>query len=296
MKKRLVHIVLAVFVFCAFCLVAFGGESHVLAAPASHDPSALRVSFIDVGKGDCILAQAGDTSVLIDAGYEKTAADVLAYLKDQGVEQLDAMVLTHYDRDHVGGVAKMGRGVDVETIYLPEYVGADENYTSCMTAVRELGVPTKLVKKELSIDVGGARLTILPSGVDYEPGDDGDEGNDNDASLVVTLVNGRDSYLFAGDLEEDGIDAFLEEDHDQYDVLKMARHGRRSKNTAKLLESVQPQIAVITDSKKDPADKKTLKLLEQSDVEVYRTSADGTVTIDSKGDGTYEVTMSENQD
>ncbi|MBR3160700.1 MAG: MBL fold metallo-hydrolase [Atopobiaceae bacterium] len=294
MKKRLVHIVLAVFVFCAFCLVAFGGESHVLAAPASHDPSALRVSFIDVGKGDCILAQAGDTSVLIDAGYEKTAADVLAYLKDQGVEQLDAMVLTHYDRDHVGGVAKMGRGVDVETIYLPEYVGADENYTSCMTAVRELGVPTKLVKKELSIDVGGARLTILPSGVDYEPGDDGDEGNDNDASLVVTLVNGRDSYLFAGDLEEDGIDAFLEEDHDQYDVLKMAHHGRRSKNTAKLLESVQPQIAVITDSKKDPADKKTLKLLEQSDVEVYRTSADGTVTIDSKGDGTYEVTMAEN--
>lgn len=261
-------------------------------APAATLASSLRVSFIDVGKGDCTLVQAGDASVLIDTGYENTAGDVLSHLRTQGVSHLDAMVITHYDRDHIGGIRAIGEGVDVGTVYLPGYEGADKNYRSCTSAVKALGAPTRQVTKELALDLGNARLAVFPSGVVYKPGTGGGEGNDNDASLVATLINGRDSYLFAGDLEEDGIAAYLKAKRGQFDVVKMPHHGRRSSNTADFLDEVQPQIAVITDAEKDPANKKVLKLLDSAGVETYRTSTNGTVVVESTGNGTYSASPS----
>lgn len=75
-------------------------------APSGISTSPVRVSIINVGKGDCILVQAGDASVLIDAGYENTVDVVLSHLRRQGVSHLDAMIITHYDRDHIGGIVR----------------------------------------------------------------------------------------------------------------------------------------------------------------------------------------------
>ena len=115
------------------------------------------------------------------------------------------------------------------------------------------------------------------------------EGNDNDMSLVATLAHGRDSYLFAGDLEEEGIRAYLAAGHGSFDVLKMPHHGEYSPGISELLDDVRPKIAAITDSVSDAADKKTLKLLKSAGVRTYRTSVDGTIIIDSDGSGTYSV-------
>ncbi|MBR3325998.1 MAG: MBL fold metallo-hydrolase, partial [Atopobiaceae bacterium] len=112
----------------------------------------LRVTFVDVGKGDCTLIKSGGEAVLIDTGYQNTADDVLAHLKKAGVSRLDAMIITHYDRDHIGGIRTIGEGVDVGAIYLPGYEGGDKNYRSCIKTVKELGVPTQLVTEELSLN------------------------------------------------------------------------------------------------------------------------------------------------
>lgn len=256
---------------------------------ASASPSPLCVTIMDVGKGDCILLREGDAAALIDTGYQSTADDVVSRLRAQGVTRIDAMVITHYDRDHVDGIRAIGNSVRVDTVYLPGYEGADKNYRSCVSDVEALGVPTQRVTKETSLRLGSARLTIFPPGVAYKPGTGKVEGNDNDMSLVVTLVNGRDSYLFVGDLEDDGIAAYLAADHGQFDVLKVPHHGQHAKNTSKLLDDVRPKIAVITDAEKDPADKKTLKLLKSANIQTCRTSIDGTIVIESDGSGTYSV-------
>ena len=272
------------------------GSTAASATTQSANPGAspsLRVSYIDVGKGDCMLVQANGAAILIDAGYDKTAKDVLSLLQEQGIKQLDAVVLTHYDRDHVSGIYDIGKGVDIGTIYLPGYEGSDDNYYECIDAVEKLEVPSKLVTKKLDLNVGGARLTVYPSTVTYQPGsDDGEEGNDNDMSLVATLTNGSDSYLFAGDLEEEGIDAYLAGKHGTFDVLKMPHHGRNSSNTEDFVDDVRPQIAIITDSKKESADKKVTKLLKSYDAEAYRTSKDGTIVVESDGNGNYQVSTS----
>lgn len=249
-----------------------------------------RVTCIDVGKGDCILVEAGGTAVLIDTGYRDTAGKVLSCLAERGIGHLDSIVLTHYDRDHVSGLRAVAEALDIDTVYLPSYKGSDKNYDTTMATIGDLSLAKKPITKETQCKLGQADLTIYPSGVAYEPGVRGEEGNDNDASLVVALRCGDDSYLFAGDLEEEGIEAYLQAGRGHYDVLKMPHHGERDGNTEDLLDDVGPRIALITDSSDDPADKKTSKLLKKRDVETYRTSVDGTIVVEGDGSGSYAVT------
>ena len=247
------------------------------------------VSFIDVGKGDCILLQSGESAALIDTGYDKTSASVLSYLAQRGVSHLDWVVLTHYDRDHVEGLQAIGKQVHVDTVLLPGYEGSDENYQTALRGAEALGVPTQQVTERLRLKLGDNDVEIFPSSVTYVAGTKNEEGNDNDMSLVATLTGNGASFLFAGDLEEEGIVAYLEGKHGQFDVLKMPHHGRKTSKTDELLEDVRPRIAIITDSDDDPADKKTLKLLDAAGADVYRTSTSGTIAISCDATGRYSI-------
>lgn len=252
-------------------------------------PEGVRVTVIDVGKGDCILVQVGEHAVLIDAGYEATSGKVVSYLRKQGIGRLDCLIVTHYDRDHVGGIGPVGNACSIGAIYLPGYMGADRQYRTAIADVRALGVPTQTVTDDIALELGEASLVIWHSNVGYIPNANGDEGNDNDCSLVVSLAFRGDSYLFAGDLEEEGIAGYLAASHGSYDVLKMPHHGEKKGNLGAFIAEVQPKIAVITDCPEEPADKKTLKVLKEAGVETYRTGDDGTVVVESDGAGSYSV-------
>ena len=299
MKK--VFILALVIVFALVVLVLAGcGQSKEQAsssAPASISASAnggdsagdTRVSFIDVGKGDCILLQAGKSSALIDTGYDSTTDDVLAYLEEQGVSHLDYLIVTHYDHDHVGGLGAIGKAIDIGKVFLPGYEGSDKNCKTAMAAVEDLGLNAQRVTETQHLKLGDDELSIFPSSVEYDPESEEGEGNDNDLSLVTTLTGKDASYLFTGDIEEEGIAAYLEGDHGQFDILKMPHHGRKAPGTEELLERTKPKIAIITDSEDKPAEKKTLKQLEEAGVDVHRASKSGTIVVRGDGAGGYSI-------
>lgn len=295
MKYRLKFAILVMF---ACVLLVFGGcgQAEDLSGGATsmndiaqNTSDSVRVSVIDVGKGDCILVQAGGSTALIDTGYDNTSGEVLSYLRNQGVTRLDCLVITHYDKDHVGGLRAIGKAFNIGAVYLPGYEGADKNYRATKATVNDLGLPAQQVTQKQVLAFGNASFTIYPSNLVYISDAKGNEGNDDDLSLVTTLVFGEDSYLFAGDLEKEGIAAFLKSGLGRFDVLKVPDHGQKSSNTGKLLEDVQPKVALITDSAADSADKKTLKLLAGCGADTYRTSERGTVVIESVGTGSYSV-------
>ena len=250
----------------------------------------VRVSFIDVGKGDCIIIQAGQAFGLIDTGYTNTAHKTAEYLHKQGVTQLEFVVITHYDRDHIGGLKTLGKAYSIRSLYLPDYAGADKNYQLLSSAIRELGLIPQSVRDTKKLRLENASITISPSGIPYDPKAKGDEGNDNDLSIVAELNHGDDSFLFTGDLESDGIEALLARTPGTFDILKMPRHGQKTPNTDELLDSIHPQVAVITDDEDEPANKKVLKLLAEADVKTYRTSIDGTIMVRCSGSGSYSIT------
>lgn len=296
MKKlaTLAFAILLTPVFLAVGGCGFAGNpsntSKSLPNNAQVQPGSTRVTVFDVGKGDCILVQTSNAAALIDTGYDETADDVVPFLLKQGIDHLDYLVITHYDKDHVGGVRAIGNALDIGTVFLPAYEGADKHYHSTIAAIKDLGLSTQTVSKTTELTLDEAAFAIFPSGVSYDPDAKGDEGNDNDMSLVVTLTSKGDSYLFAGDLEEEGVDAYLKGGHGTFGVLKVPHHGEKASNTGELLAQVQPKIALITDSEDEPASKKTLKALDKAAVPSYCTSDCGSIAVVSDGAGHYTVT------
>lgn len=292
MKRRTLFM-LAVIPALLFALLGCGeslaNDPDLRGEPAMQQGTC--VTCIDVGKGDCLLVQVGASAALIDTGYRDTADDVLAIMRAQGVSHLDALIITHYDRDHVEGLSSIAAGSSIGRVYLPGYVGTDKNYKTVAKALDGSGLKTQSVTDEVRLALGEGQLVIYPSNVTYMPGANGDEGNDNDVSLVVALTCGADSYLFAGDLEEEGVEAYLHAGHGRFDVIKMPHHGEGCSNTDELLNDVQPKIALITDSAGEPADKKVLKQLKKQGVETYRTSECGTIVVEGDGAGNYEVSV-----
>lgn len=86
--------------FLTFCLML-----TVLSGCSQRLPT-LTVTFFDVGKGDCILLECDGHAAMIDAGFDNTANDILSALADKGIDTLDFLLLTHMDKDHVGGADK----------------------------------------------------------------------------------------------------------------------------------------------------------------------------------------------
>lgn len=245
----------------------------------------LTVSFIDVGKGDCILAECGGSALMIDTGYSGTTEKVLRYLSGKGIDKLDALIITHYDKDHAGGAAGIAEALPAETIYLPDYESGSEHYEKLMDVINEKALHAVRVTSDTAVHLGSAEFTVFASSIAYDSS--GKEGNDNDVSLVISAKHGRDSFLFTGDIEKAGIKSFLKKNADTYGVLKMPHHGRKESNTDKLIEGTAPEYAVITDSADEPADKKVLSLLEG--VKTFRSSECGDIVIESGGDGKYTV-------
>ncbi len=276
-------------IICMLASLVLGFGAAAAGAEAAGEP--IRVIFLDVGKGDCILISKGGTHVLIDTGYADTAADVIAAIREAGADRLDAVILTHYDKDHVGGAKDILESFPVGQVYLPGYAGENKYYDAIMYLIRADGLPAEKVTEDVSFTLAGVRYDIFATDLAYIPSDGEKEANDNDVSLVVAMVNGDDSFLFAGDIESEGISAFLAAGHGTFDVVKMPHHGQNEKNSDEFINQVRMKIAVITDSEEEPVKKKMRKQLEAVGAEMYCSSENGRITVTGNGNGEYQVVV-----
>ncbi len=246
----------------------------------SHRPpegEPLEVAFLDVGKGDCVVLSFQEHTVMIDAGYDETSEKVLSYLSEKGIDEVDDLIVTHFDKDHAGGVPDILSNVVVDRVLSPDYEGAKKTYDAYLEAVEGWDGTEERVSGDLTFEVGKAMFEIFPSRVVYDP----EEKNDNDMSLVVRLTNGTETFLFMGDAEEEELDHYLSVHKDRADVIKMPHHGKKEDNSDDLLDTVMPQKAVITDSAGDPAQEKLLKLLRERGIEYHTTASEGDIIIHS---------------
>ena len=240
--------------------------------------SRLKVTFFDVGKGDAILLETEGETMLIDTGYDDTADVILDYLEEEEIRDLDWLVITHFDKDHVGGADRILEAVEVERVLEPDYESDSGQTREYKEALEALGLEPEKVTDTLVLDFPGTECTVYP------PRQEDYEEEDNDFSLVISLRIGNEGFLFAGDCEKERLSELLaEKDLElRHQVLKVPHHGREEKNSDKFLLAVSPEAAVITCSEKKEPDKEILELLSQLGAEVYLTS-EGTVTCVTDG-------------
>lgn len=205
------------------------------------------VVFLDVGHGDATFVRTPDgTTVLVDAGDRSEFMDcgeriVAPFLWANHVRSLDYLILTHADRDHMGGAPYLLEHFDVGTL-LVSTVTSDR---ALEREVRELctarGIPVRQLAPGDRIVAGDASLTVLhpPPGWPAEPV--------NETSLVLKLAWPGMDVLLAGDVEEDGERALLGSTV-RSTVLKSPHHGSNTSSTPAFVDAVDPELVVISGS------------------------------------------------
>jgi len=236
------------------------------------------VAVLDIGKADAIIITSGNHAVLIDAGEEDDGEKILAYLKEKKIKALDAMIITHFDKDHVGGADWVLFGVPVGTVYDANYESASKQYKQFISAIQAADVPRVRVVREMTLSFGNLALTLMPTALVSE--------DENDLSLVVSMSDGRHTFLFMADATEPRIAELLSGGILPHDFVKMPHHGRYEKNLPAFLDAVRPRVAAITDGKEKTADDETLKALASRGVETYATR-NGRILLNSDRKGLH---------
>ena len=242
-------------------------------ARGESETETLSVTFFDAGKADAILVRTGEHALLIDTGLNKNGAALVDALRAAGVQSLDMLLITHFDKDHVGGADSVLSSMPVGAVYQPDYPKDSKQMRQYLKAAQDAGVNPIALSENCELTMGGARLLI-----DVANEDDYGADEENDFSLVVSL-----RFPFAGDAEEARIGELLVEGDLAHDVLKVPHHGKKHDNNAAFFQAVSPRYAVITSSDDDPEKEETVRLLEEAGAAVLLTRL-GDVTITSDGE------------
>lgn len=266
--------------------ILYGGPTSP--SPTLPTSGELKVYIIDVGQGESILISTEERSMLIDAGENDKGDEVLDFIHDLGLEQLDYVLATHPDSDHIGGMDTVLENIDVtEGVFFGEMpdklIPTTKTYEDVLDVIEEKDIPLFTALAGDTIDLGsGAVLTVLGP-VDPQAAD-----NKNDTSVVTRLDFGESSFLFNGDQEEDMEQLLLQSGADlDCDMMTMGHHGSSTSSSQQYLDAVTPEYASISCGRGNqyghPHDE-TIEKLEAMGVEYYRTDVNGNITFTSDGE------------
>ncbi len=247
-------------------------------APAAEE-DALVITALSVGKADALVVQQGGQALLIDAGEEDDGDDIVRFLRDRGIDRIDLFLVTHFDKDHVGGAARVVEQMEVSAVRMPDYEGERPEYRNFLEALSEHPDVQRVRTSAELFSLGELQVTVYPA-ADPETIQDTEEEYDNDLSLVTSIRYRGKGFLLTGDIEKERIRQMLSGNVDwNHDWIKMPHHGRYQKALEDLLNAVSPEAAVICCSNKNPAEEKTLSLLEEKGIPVWDTRDRNVVTI-----------------
>jgi competence protein ComEC len=146
-------LLLALTLLCSACTLITGNGS--LGGTSAPPSGSLSVSFIDVGQGDGVLVQAGGEEYLIDAGRAEEGPNVVDFLRSRGVEDLDGIVVSNPDADHIGGFVDVFDAFEVGTVYVSGDPKGTLTYNTFLRGVRYEGSKLEVVRAGRRIDWGG---------------------------------------------------------------------------------------------------------------------------------------------
>ena len=255
----------------------------------------LHIVFCDVGQGDAIYVRFPDSrDMLIDGGPNNRVLACLGRHMPFWDRELDLVVLTHPQRDHLQGLLAVFNSYGVNYFLRSNVANNTEGYEKLVATIAEKKIAEKFALRGERVDIGTSSLSVLWPSDRLMARATGDKvlgaataGNINDFSLVLWLRYGNFDALLTGDadsrVEGDYIGQQLADD--RVELLKVPHHGSKTGMTENLVRWLQPEIAVVSVGKNSyghPA-KEILQMLADSDIRLLRTDVDGEVEVVSDG-------------
>jgi competence protein ComEC len=200
-------------------------------------PAPPTVTLLPVTDGAAVLVQDGADAVLADGGrYRRESAQMLA---DSRLRALRAVLASHTDEDHVGGILQVLRSFDVERLILPRWMMSDPLSVPLLRAARRSGTRVDPVARGSVVGLGAIRLEVL-----WPPGADPPR-QENERSLVARLNLKRGSVLLTSDIGRQSERRIARDHRLRCSVLVVPHHGGRGSASYDLLETANPAVALI---------------------------------------------------
>jgi len=245
--------------------------------PVPGPPRGLRVTFLDVGQGDSTLLQTKSGAVLVDAGPPE--ANVASQLRRLGVRRLQALFLTHPQRDHVGGAADVLAKLDVGEVLDPGIPSTDSYELAARDEAHAKRVPIRLARAGQQFALGALRLRIL-----WPQGDPPAESDSNESAIVTLASFGATDFLLPSDAESS---VTLPLGLGPIEVLKVAHHGSSDDGLPELLARLHPQVAAISVGLNNdyghPTPSTLAALAASPGLRTYRTDLQGQIVVETDG-------------
>lgn len=115
----------------------------------------MNVTVLDTGKSDCILVEADGRTMMIDAGYEENGERIVDFLEERGIVRLDYLLITHFDKDHIGGADQVLRAVEVGEVIQPNGDKDSKQYRQYTSALASAGLTARRLSGTGGICTGG---------------------------------------------------------------------------------------------------------------------------------------------
>lgn len=250
-------------------------------------PLTNEVTVVDVGQGDSIFLRSmkGDT-ILIDVGGKVTFGTkekwqessqtsnaektLIPYLQARGVSQIDYLVLTHTDTDHIGDLEEVAKCFKIKEICVSQGALTKPSFVK---RLRTIKCPVHTLKAGDKLPMMGSNLQVL------YPNKVGDGGNNDSIVLYGKLLGS--SFLFTGDLEKEGEEELMASYPTlRASVLKAGHHGSKGSSSEAFLDQLHPSLALVSAGEnnryKHPNDE-TIERFKQRHIKILRTDKDGAI-------------------
>ena len=224
----------------------------------------LNIIFFYVGQADCTLIKLNDDVILIDAGNNNDGKNVVSFLQEKGITQIDYLIGTHADEDHIGGIDDIINSMDIGTFLIPTIGENGTDYKNAVETAKDKNIQIKHPTRGDIFYFENAQFEVM-SAMEEEG------TSDNNSSLVIEFTYNNTTYLFMGDAETEVENS---RSWNKVNVLKVGHHGSNSSSSTKFLEQVKPEYSIIEVGKNNsynlPSDK-AIRRLEESGTQVLRT-------------------------
>ena len=312
--KKYLQIICGLILCCTMLLTGCGqsgGQSSDTAANSKAEAKGqLTISMLDIDQGDAVLIQTGAKNILIDTGDDKYYEDgkkgkentqLLTELQKLKIDHIDTLVMTHAHADHIGKADKVIAQYGVKELVYNGIPSTSKYFINALKAAKANGTQQVKVKAGDVLDFGnGVSFEIVSPSQSLIDEDTAaikakKKVDVNNESVVGRLTFGNFSMLFTGDAEGP-----VEKDMVAYygkklkcQVLKAGHHGSKTSSTAEFLKLVQPESVVmslgVNNQYGHPHEALLNRLQKQGIKNIYRTDANGTITIVSDG-SSYSIT------
>jgi len=218
----------------SWCAIIAAGASCWLLLPP---PAASKVELLEVADGLAATVVTRDGTVLVDAGrWRLQAAELLA---DGRIRRLEAVLASHPDEDHIGGLRRVLETAGIERLVIPVWARSSAEMAPLLAAARQRGVQVVSVSRGSVIRIGGTSLQVVwpPAGLRA--------GSANDRSLVVRVVTEDGAVLVGADIDRSIEARLAATGHLGAAVLVVPHHGSRGSCSEALLDAASPEVILI---------------------------------------------------